>query len=130
LRLVEDFRMRRHAVTAAVVALAVVAVACQDVPAPSSKGTRAIGGEVQEAEKAKAAPKTQEGVVPTLKGVSLGDAKKALAAAGFEPGEIDTVGLFGTPDNKWLVCQQNPPGGASPKKGTPVDLIADSKSCD
>ena len=122
--------MRRHAVTAAVVALAVVAVACQDVPAPSSKGTRAIGGEVQEAEKAKAAPTTEEGVVPKLKGVSLGDAKKAIVAAGFTTGEVDTVGLFGTPDNKWLVCQQNPAGGASPEKGSPIDLIADSKSCD
>ena len=110
-------------------ALAVVAVACQNVPAPSSKGNRAVGVEVQEAEKAKAAPKTQEGVVPKLIGVSVGDAKKAIAAAGFKAGEIDTVGLFGTPANNWLVCEQVPAGGASPAKGTAIDLTADSKAC-
>jgi hypothetical protein len=129
LRLVEDIRMRRHAVTAAAVALAVIAVACEDVPAPSSKGNRAVGVEVQEAEKAKAAPTTEEGVVPKLIGVSVGDAKKAIVAAGFKTGEIDTVGLFGTPTNNWLVCEQVPAGGESPEKGTAVDLTADSKAC-
>ena len=121
--------MRRRAVAGAAVALAVVAVACQDVPAPTSKGNRAVGVEVQEAEKAKAAPETQEGVVPKLTGVSVGDAKKAIVAAGFKTGEIDTVGLFGTPDNNWLVCEQVPAGGASPEKGTAIDLTADSKAC-
>jgi len=121
--------MRRRAVTGAALVFAVVAVACQDVPAPTSKGNRAVGVEVQEAEKAKAAPTTQEGVVPKLTGVSVGDAKKAIVAAGFKTGEIDTVGLFGTPTNAWLVCEQVPAGGASPEKGTAIDLTADSKSC-
>jgi hypothetical protein len=121
--------MRRRAVAGAAVALVVVAVACQDVPAPTSKGNRAVGVDVQEAEKAKAAPKTQEGVVPKLIGVSVGDAKKAIVAAGFKTGEIDTVGLFGTPTNNWLVCEQVPTGGSSPEKGTAIDLTADSKAC-
>jgi hypothetical protein len=121
--------MRRRAVTGAVLALAVVAVACEDVPAPTSKGNTAVGVEVQEAEKAKAAPNTQEGVVPKLIGVSVGDAKKAIVAAGFTTGEIDTVGLFGTPTNNWLVCEQVPAGGSSPEKGTAIDLTADSKAC-
>ena len=121
--------MRRRAAAGVVVALAIVGVACEDVPAPTSKGNRALGGEVQEADKAKAAPTTEEGVVPKLIGVSVGDAKKAIAAAGFKTGEIDTVGLFGTPANNWLVCEQVPAGGASPEKGTAIDLTADSKSC-
>ena len=121
--------MRRRAVSGVVLSLAVVAVACQDVPAPTSKGNRAVGAEVQEAEKAKAAPAAQEGIVPKLTGVSIGDAKKAIADAGFKVGAIDTVGLFGTPDDKWLVCEQAPAGGTSPAKGTTVDLTADSKAC-
>ena len=125
----EDVRVRRRAAAGVVVALAIMTVACEDVPAPTSKGNRAVGGEVQEAEKAKAAPTTQEGVVPKLIGVSVGDAKKAIVAAGFKMGEIDTVGLFGTPTNSWLVCEQVPAGGASPEKGTAIDLTADSKSC-
>ena len=125
----KGFRMRRRAFVGTALVIAVVAVACQDVPAPSSKGNRAVGAEVQEAEKAKAAPETQKGVVPELKGVSVGDAKKAITAAGFETGEIDTVGLFGTPENNWLVCDQDPAGGASPKKGTAIQLTADSKAC-
>ena len=43
------------------------------------------------------------------------------------PATIDTVGLFGTPTNNWLVCEQVPAGGESPEKGTAVDLTADSK---
>jgi hypothetical protein len=121
--------MRRRAVTGVVLTFVVVAVGCQDVPAPTSKGNRAVGQEVQEADKAKAAPTTQEGVVPKLIGVSVGAAKKAIVAAGFKTGEIDTVGLFGTPTNNWLVCEQVPAGGASPEKGTAIALTADSKSC-
>lgn len=127
-RRTEDIRMRRHGAVAVVVALAVAGAACEDVPAPSSKGNRAVGVEVQEAEDTRAAPKAQQGVVPKLIGVSVGDAKKVIAAAGFKIGTVDTLGLFGTPANNWVVCKQAPAGGASPREGTEVDLTA-SRAC-
>jgi hypothetical protein len=117
--------MRRHATVGSALALAVAVAACSDVPAPTSKGNRAVGVEAQEAQEARPAPKTEQGVVPRLIGVSVGDAKKAIVDAGFETGTVDTPRLFGTPTNKWIVCEQAPAGGASPRKGTKVALTAD-----
>jgi PASTA domain len=109
----------------AVLALAAVVVACTDTPAPTSKGNRAVGVEIEEAGEAKPAPETKAGVVPDLLGVSVGDSRDAIAAAGFEVGTVDTVGLFGTVANNWLVCEQLPQPGAQPQRGSPVDLTAD-----
>jgi hypothetical protein len=120
--------MGRYAAVALALVFMVTVVACTDTPAPTSKGTRAIGAEAEEAQEAKPPPKTEEGVVPKLVGVSLGDAKKAVVAAGFTVGTIDTLGLFGTPANNWVVCEQLPVGGQSPGEGAEVDLTAD-RSC-
>lgn len=120
--------MRRYAALLIVLGLAVTAVACEDVPAPSSKGNRAIGGEVQEIGEATEAPEAERGVVPDLLGVTVADSRAALEDAGFKPGTLDTVGLFGTAEPNWLVCETDPVAGTSPPKGTKVDLIAD-KEC-
>lgn len=120
--------MRRYAAVGVALAFAVAVTACTDTPAPSQKGNRAVGVEVQEAEEARPAPETEPGVVPELVGVSVGDAEKAIVDAGFKTGTVDTLGLFGTPENNWLVCEQQPAGGASPREGTEVDLTAD-RSC-
>ena len=118
-------RVRRYAPLVAVVVFTILVAACTDTPAPTSKGTRAVGGEVQEAGEAKPAPETEKGVVPDLIGVSVGDAKTAVSEAGFETGNVDTVGLFGTVADDWLVCTQKPEAGASPGRGTKVHLTAD-----
>jgi hypothetical protein len=118
-------RMRRYAVLLIALAFAVAAVACSDAPAPSSKGNRAVGVEVQEAAEAREAGEVEKGVVPDLIGVAVGDAKAAVVEAGFKTGNVDTVGLFGTVGNDWLVCETDPAAGASPKRGSEVALIAD-----
>jgi len=120
--------MRRHGVAGLALVFMVVVIACSDVPAPTSKGNRAVGADVQEAEQGKPPPKTQKGVVPKLTGVSVGDSKKAIVAAGFTVGTVETLGLFGTPTNNWIVCEQLPVGGQSPSEGTEVNLTAD-RSC-
>jgi hypothetical protein len=121
--------MRRYVAVALALVFVLAVVACTDTPAPTSKGTRAIGAEAAEVDEAKPAPETEAGVVPKLIGVSLGDSKKALVAAGFKVGTVDTLGLFGTPTNEWVVCEQQPVGGQSPGEGTSVDLTAD-RNCD
>lgn len=118
-------RIPRYGPLVVALALMVVFVACSDSPAPTSKGTRAVGGEVQEAGEAKPPPETQKGVVPDLIGVSVGDAKKALGDAGFKTARVETVSLFGTAADDWLVCIQKPEAGASPGNGTKVHLTAD-----
>jgi hypothetical protein len=124
----EEIRMRRHAVVGLAVVFMVVVVACSDVPAPTSKGNRAVGVEQEEAAEGKPPPKTQAGVVPKLVGVTVGDSKKAIVAAGFVTGTIDTLGLFGTPANNWIVCEQSPVGGQEPGEGAEINLTAD-RSC-
>jgi hypothetical protein len=121
--------MRRYVAVALALVFVLAVVACTDTPAPTSKGTRAIGAEAEEAQEAKPAPATEAGVVPKLIGVSLGDAKKAIADAGFTVGTIDTLGLFGTPTNSWVICEQQPAGGQSPAEGAEVALTAD-RNCD
>jgi hypothetical protein len=121
--------MGRYAAVVLALVFMVTVAACTDTPAPTSKGTRAIGAEEQEAQEAKAAPKTEKGVVPKLVGVSVGDAKKAIADAGFTVGAVDTLGLFGTPTNAWVVCEQEPAGGQSPAEGATVTLTAD-RNCE
>ena len=120
--------MRRYAALLIALGFAVTAVACEDVPAPSSKGNRAIGGEVQEIGEATEAPEAEPGVVPDLLGVTVADSRAALEDAGFKAGTLDTVGLFGTAEPNWLVCETDPAAGTAPPKGTKVDLIAD-KEC-
>lgn len=118
--------MRRCVSLLALVALGATAgAACSDVPAPSSKGNRAIGIEEQDIAEAKPPPEVEKGVVPDLVGVSVADSKDALAEAGFRTGTLDTTGLFGTVSNDMVVCEQDPAAGASPKGETKVDLIAD-----
>lgn len=120
--------MRRYGALLIAAGFAVMAVACTDVPAPSSKGTRAYGGEVQEIGEGTEAPKSEAGVVPDLLGVTVADSREALEDAGFKTGALETVGLFGTAEPNWLVCETDPVAGTSPPKGTKVNLIAD-KSC-
>jgi hypothetical protein len=124
----EEIRMRSHAVAGLALVFTAVVVACSDVPAPTSKGNRAVGAEQEETQEGKPAPKTQKGVVPKLIGVTVGDSKKAIVAAGFKVGTVETLGLFGTPTNSWIVCEQLPVGGQSPGEGAEVNLTAD-RSC-
>jgi hypothetical protein len=108
----------------AVIAVGVTA-ACSDAPAPSAKGTRAVGGETQEIGEARPAPNTERGVVPDLTEVTVADSRKALADAGFETGQVETTALFGTVGGALLVCSQSPQAGATPRRGTKVNLVAD-----
>lgn len=118
--------MRRCVSLLALVALgAIVGAACSDVPAPSSKGNRAIGIEEQDIAEAKPPPEVEKGVVPDLVGVSVADSKDAIEQAGFKVGELDTTGLFGTVSNDMVVCEQDPAPGSGVKKGGKIGLIAD-----
>jgi PASTA domain len=121
----EGFPMRRYAAVGLALVFVLTVVACTDTPAPTSKGNRAVGVEAEEADEAKPAPDTEKGIVPKLIGVSVGDAKQAIADAGFTVGAVETLGLFGTPTNTWVVCEQQPVGGQSPREGAKVDLTAD-----
>ena len=106
------------------IGLLLVAAACSDVPAPTSKGTRAVGAEIEEVGEAREVGKTKPGVIPDLIGVTVSDSRKALEKAGFKA-EVDTEGLFATAEPNWLVCSQDPAAGETPKEGTKVALVAD-----
>lgn len=120
--------MQRYAPALIALALAITVVACTDTPAPSSKGNRAVGGEVQEVAESKPAPETEAGVVPDLIEVTLADSKKALADAGFETVRAETASTFGTVDDDLLVCVQDPKAGSSLPRDTRITLVVD-RSC-
>jgi hypothetical protein len=113
-------------VIAIVAAMAVVA--CSDVPAPTSKGNRAIDVEQEQVADANPAPETEKGVVPDLFEVTLTDSKKALSEAGFKKVSADTVSVFGSVSGELLVCEQEPKAGASPPTKTTITLEVD-RSC-
>jgi hypothetical protein len=124
----ERSRMRRYAPVVIALVAAMVVVACSDVPAPTSKGNRAIEGTPEEVADAAPAPQTEDGVVPDLFEVTLTDSKKALTDAGFKKVEADTASVFGTVSGELLVCEQDPEAGASPPSNTPISLTVD-RSC-
>lgn len=120
--------MGRYSLLAIGLALAITVAACTDEPAPSAKGTPAVGGSASEEEtqEAKPAPETKAGVVPDLIGATLKDSKKAVKDAGFKVGDVRTVALFGDVTDDQLVCEQGEAPGASPRKGAEISMRVDS----
>jgi len=120
--------MRTYSLLAIGLAFVLTVAACTDEPAPSAKGTRAVGGSAsdEEAQEAKPAPETQAGVVPDLIGVTLKDSKKAVKDAGFKVGDVRTIALFGDVTDDQLVCVQGEDPGSSPPKGAEVTMRVDT----
>jgi hypothetical protein len=116
--------MRKFGLTLLGLVFAIVVGACSDVPAPSSKGT-AVGAESQEVDEAKPPPEIEEGVIPDLMEVTLGDSREALADAGFENVRAETASVFGTVGDELLVCEQEPAAGESPPPKTQILLSVD-----
>jgi hypothetical protein len=114
-------------------ALALTVAACTDTPASSSKGpaggTGATGlsrieGDSFVAE-GKAPPEVKKGVVPDVLGVYLEDAEVVIEEAGFKLGELEGGGVGGVFVPQDVICEQRPQGGAKPKPGSKVILVAE-----
>ena len=72
------------------------------------------------------APEVEQGVVPELVGVSLGDSEAAIKEAGFKVGDISGgVGVGTVFPPTLAVCSQDPEPGGIPKKGSAIDLNAE-----
>ncbi len=123
----------------AVIGLGIVftVAACSDTEGGGGKGPGAGsgatgltrgGGEPDVA--TKPAPEVEKGVVPDVVGVSLGDAQPAIKEAGFKEVEISGgVGVGTVFPPSLVICSQEPEAGSTPKKGTAVDLVAET-SCE
>jgi hypothetical protein len=128
--------MRIYPAIAVGLAFAFLLAACTDTPSTQGKGPAGGTGEGgisrlsddADDQEALPAPTVEKGVVPDVLGVALGDAEDAIEAAGFET-DAEGGGAFNVLTASLLICEQDPEGGSSPKKGSGVALQAE-RSCE
>ena len=130
--------MRRYLAIVIGLALALGIAACTDTPSAGKSPYAGSGeGGLSRAQEEAAyleegaalpPPEVEKGVVPDVLGVRLGDAEEAIKEAGFKT-SVEGGGLFKIVSAKMLICEQDPEGDSSPKKGSKVELLAE-RSCE